>query len=46
LAEPLFTKCAFRKEFCTYLRDAQGGQAEVPIGQRTFRGVEGELQPA
>ena len=42
----ILTKGAFCKKCCTYLCDAKGGQAEVLIGQRTFRVVVGELQPA
>jgi hypothetical protein len=37
------TRYAFRKKCCTYLRDAEGGQAELLFGQRTFRVVMGEL---
>jgi hypothetical protein len=39
-------KVRWRDHSGTYLRDAEGGQAEVLIGQRTFRVVVGELQPA
>jgi len=39
-------KVRWRDYSGTYLRHAEGGQAEVLIGQRTFRVVVGELQPA
>jgi hypothetical protein len=39
-------KVRWRNHSGTYLRDAEGGQAEVLIRQRTYRVVVGKLQPA
>ena len=39
-------KVRWRNHSGTYLRDAEGGQAEVLIRKRTYRVVVGKLQPA